>query len=84
MLHLIMMSGLEIWLKIINSAKEPQNKNEHIERINYFARWIILWTSEDDKSKLFQRITAKWQSVKCKCWAAGTRAECVAYIKWCR
>lgn len=37
-----MLSDLEIRLKIINSAKEPQNKNEQAERTNYFVRQIIL------------------------------------------
>lgn len=36
-LNLIMMSGLEIWLKIISSAKEAQNQNEYMEWIRLFC-----------------------------------------------
>lgn len=85
MLNLIMMSGLAVWLKIISSVKNLKTK------MNIYKVYTALLDGlffehlkQDNKSKLFRRITAKLESVKCKCWVAGTEAECVVYIKWHR
>lgn len=56
-----MMSGLEIWLKIISSAKKPPNKNERLENITLPLPdgWSFENLKWDDKRKLFPRIIAK-------------------------